>query len=133
MANPNTPFLLLFRNAGPETHAHLTAAEKTAMTKKWNDWFEGLAAKGQVEHANPLGLDGRVVSGPGGARVTDGPYAEGKEVIGGYFYVLASGLDEATAIAKQCPGLSVGLTVEIRPVVSRSPVLDEVRGSNDRR
>ena len=132
MAN-SSPFLLLFRNAGPDTHAHLTAEQRAAMTKKWNDWFESLAAKGQVEHANPLGLGGRVISGPGGERVTDGPYAEGKEIIGGYFYIQASGLDEATAIAKQCPGLAVGLTVEVRPVVSRSPVLDEVRGSNDRR
>lgn len=132
MANSNSPFLLLFRNAGPDTHEHLTAAEKAAMAKKWNDWFEGLAARGQVEHANPLGLGGRVVSGPAGDRVTDGPYAEGKEIIGGYFSILAADLDEATAIARQCPGLAVGLTVEVRPVVSRSPVLDEVRGSNDR-
>lgn len=133
MANSNSPFLLLFRNAGADTHAHLTAAQRAAMTKKWNDWFEGLAAKGQVEHANPLGLGGRVVSGPGGERVTDGPYAEGKEIIGGYFYILAADLDEATAIARQCPGLALGLTVEVRPVASRSPVLDDVRGSNDRR
>lgn len=133
MANSNTPFLLLFRNAGEDVHAHLTAGQRAALTKKWNDWFEGLAAKGQVEHANPLGLGGRVVSGPSGERVTDGPYAEGKEIIGGYFYILASDLDEATAIARQCPGLPLGLTVEVRPVVSRSPVLDEVRGSNDRR
>jgi hypothetical protein len=132
MANSTTPYLLLFRNAGADVHAHLTAEQRVAMTKQWNDWFESLAAKGQVEHANPLGLDGRVVSGPDGARVTDGPYAEGKEIIGGYFHIRASGLDEATEIAKQCPGLALGLTVEVRPVVPRSPVLDEVRGSNDR-
>lgn len=65
--------------------------------------------------------------------MTDGPYAEGKEIIGGYFHIRASGLDEATEIAKQCPGLALGLTVEVRPVVPRSPVLDEVRGSSDRR
>lgn len=132
MANSTSPFLLLFRNAGEDVHAHLDADQRAALTKKWNDWFESLAAKGQVEHANPLGLGGRVVSGATGERVTDGPYAEGKEIIGGYFYILASDLDEATAIARQCPGLPLGLTVEVRPVVSRSPVLDEVRGSNDR-
>lgn len=103
------------------------------MAKKWNDWFESLAAQGKVQHANPLGFEGRVVSGPGGERVTDGPYAEGKEIIGGYFYLRAVDLEEATAIARQCPGLAVGLIVEVRPVVSRSPVLDAVRGSNDRK
>lgn len=125
---PKSPFMLLFRNAGPETHSHLSAAEKAAMAKKWNDWFEGLAAQGKVEHARPLELGGRVVSGPGGARITDGPYAEGKEVVGGYFFLTVADLDEATRIAQQCPGLAVGLTVEVRPVADVSPVLTEVKG-----
>jgi len=120
--------MLLFRNAGPDTHAHLTPAQKAAMTQKWNDWFDGLAAGGKVQHARPLGLTGRVVSGPVGERVTDGPYAEGKEIIGGYFFLTVADIDEATAIAKQCPGLPIGLTVEVRPVADFSPVLTEVRG-----
>jgi hypothetical protein len=119
--------MLFFRNAGPETHAHLTAEQKTAMAKQWNDWLENLTAQGKVQHAHPLGLDGRVVSGPAGERVTDGPYAEAKEVLGGYFLVLAADIDEATAIAKHCPGLSIGLTVEVRPLLNCSPVLSEVR------
>jgi len=125
-------FLLLFRNAGPDVHAALTATQRDQLAKQWNDWFEGLAAQGKVAQANPLGLGGRVVGGPQGDRVTDGPYAEGKEVVGGYFMLTVSGLDEATAIAQQCPGLALGLTVEVRPVVARSPVLDKVRGSLDR-
>lgn len=128
----SAPYLLLFRNAGADTHAHLSAEQRDALAKKWNDWFESLAAQGKVEHANPLGLGGRVVSGPAGERVTDGPYAEGKEIVGGYFYLRVRDLDEATAIARQCPGLAQGLTVEIREVLSCSPVLGEVRGSNAR-
>lgn len=120
--------MLLFRNAGPDTHSHLTAAQKAAMAQKWNDWFEGLAAQGKVQHARPLALGGRVVSGPAGERVTDGPYAEGKEVIGGYFFLTVADIDEATRIAKQCPGLSLGLTVEVRPVAEVSPVLTGVQG-----
>lgn len=120
--------MLIFRNAGADTHEHLTPAQKVAMAKKWNDWFEGLAAQGKVEHARPLELGGRVVSGPAGERVTDGPYAEGKEVIGGYFFLTVADIDEATHIAKQCPGLQLGLTVEVRPVAAVSPVLTEVRG-----
>ena len=120
--------MLIFRNAGPETHSHLTPAQKAAMAQKWNDWFEGLAAQGKVQHARPLELGGRVVAGPAGERVTDGPYAEGKEVIGGYFFLTVADIDEATRIARQCPGLSLGLTVEVRPVAEVSPVLTEVRG-----
>ena len=126
--SPNGSFLLLFRNAGPETHAHLTAAERTALTKKWNDWFEELAAKGKVQQGHPLELSGRVVSGSRGERVTDGPFAETKEVIGGYFFLTVANIDEATEIAKQCPGLPLGLTVEVRPIAAVSPVLDGVQG-----
>src|SRR5437016_2687250 len=128
MSTPSSPFMLIFRNAGPDTHSHLTSAQKTALTKKWNDWFESLAAQGKVEHARPLELGGRVVSGPFGERVTDGPYAEGKEVIGGYFFLTVADIDEATRIAKQCPGLPLGLTVEVRPVAEVSPVLNELQG-----
>ena len=120
--------MLIFRNAGPETHRHLTPDEQAALTQRWNDWFEGLAAQGKVQHARPLALEGRVVSGRGGERVTDGPYAEGKEVVGGYFFLTVADLDEATAIAKCCPGLPLGLTVEIRRVAEVSPVLTKLQG-----
>ena len=121
-------FLLLFRNAGPDTHAHLTREQREDMTREWNAWYEGLAAQGKVEHGRPLGLGGRVVSGARGERVTDGPFAEAKEVVGGYFFLTVADLDEATAIAKKCPGLRLGLTVEVRPVADVSPVLEGVSG-----
>ena len=122
------PFLLLFRNAGPDVHAHLSREERAQLTQQWNNWYEGLAARGKVQHARPLGLQGRVVSGIGGRSVIDGPYAEAKEIVGGYFFLNVADLDEATEIAKGCPGLAVGLTVEVRPVVEFSPVLEGVRG-----
>lgn len=120
--------MLLFRNAGPETHAHLTAEQQAQLTRQWNDWYDGLAARGKVQHGRPLELGGRVVSGAHGERVTDGPYAEAKEVVGGYFFLTVADLEEATAIAKQCPGLPLGLTVEVRPVADVSPVLKDVHG-----
>ncbi|ATC65267.1 hypothetical protein CMV30_15645 [Nibricoccus aquaticus] len=134
MATTNTPFplaaayLLLFRNAGPETHAHLTAEQQRVLAKQWNDWYDGLAREGKVEHGRPLGLGGRVVSGAKGERVIDGPYAEGKEIVGGYIFLRVADLDEATEIAKKCPGLAQGLTVEVRPMAEVSPVLADVRG-----
>ena len=128
-SNPSAaPFLLLFRNAGPDTHAHLTPEQRAELTAQWNNWYDGLAARGKVQHGRPLGLHGRVVSGAGGRNVIDGPYAEAKEAVGGYFFLSVADLDEATEIAKGCPGLALGLTVEVRPVVDVSPVLEGVRG-----
>ena len=121
-------FLLLFRNAGPDVHQHLTPEEQEQLTKRWNDWVDGLMAKGQMQHGRPLGFDGRVVSGSRGERVTDGPFAEATEVVGGYVLLSVANLDEATTIAKQCPGLPLGLSVEVRPVLDFSPALKGVRG-----
>jgi len=120
--------MLLFRNAGEESHRHLTAEERVALAKKWNDWYDGLAAAGKVQHGRPLELGGRVVSGARGERITDGPFAETKEVVGGYIFLTVRDLDEATAIAQQCPGLPLGLIVEVRPVADVSPVLKDVTG-----
>ena len=129
MAAPasTSSFLLLFRNGGPEAHAHLTSAERVALTAQWNDWVERLSAQGALEQGKPLGLAGRVVTGPKGERVTDGPYAEAKEVVAGYVMVRAANLDAATELAKGCPGLAIGLTVEVRPLQDFSPVLEDVR------
>ncbi len=120
--------MLLFRNAGPETHQHLTAEQRQQLAQRWNDWYDGLASAGKVQHGQPLALNGRVVTGTRGEKIVDGPYAEAKEVVGGYLYLTVRDLDEATAIAQQCPGLAVGVTVEVRPLAATSPVLEDVRG-----
>lgn len=124
----SAPFLLLFRNAGPDPHARLTADQRQDMAQQWNDWYDRLARAGKVQHGQPLELTGRVVSGERGQVVTDGPFAEAKEAVGGYFLLTVASLDEATEIARQCPGLPLGLTVEVRPVAAVSPVLSAVRG-----
>lgn len=124
----SAPFLLLFRNAGEETHRHLTPDEREALTRRWNDWYASLAAQGKVREAKPLALSGRVVEGVRGERVTDGPFAEAKEAVGGFFIIHAADLDEATRIAQGCPGLPIGLSVEVRAILTHSPVLDRVRG-----
>ena len=50
------------------------------------------------------------------ARVIDGPYAEAKEAVAGYFFLMVSGLEKATEIAQRCPNLKYGMLVEVRPV-----------------
>jgi hypothetical protein len=123
---PSSDFMLIFRNGGPDTHAHLNADQRARLAKQWNDWVEGLAQQKKLQHGRPLALSGRVVTGAKGI-VTDGPYAEATEVIAGYLSLSVADLDEATEIAKQCPGLPLGLTVEVRQLADVSPVLNEVK------
>lgn len=131
-ASSSSAYLLLFRNAGPDVHQHLTVSEREQLTAKWNAWYDDLASRGKVQQGHPLEYRGRVVTGTSGERVIDGPYAEGKEVIGGFFMLTVADLDEATEIAKMCPGLPLGLTVEIRPLAQISPALEGVRAREAR-
>ncbi|MEO7415151.1 MAG: YciI family protein [Opitutaceae bacterium] len=109
-----TPFLLFFRNSGPETHVHLSADERQQLVQRWNAWYDGLANQGKAMEGQPLEADTRLVSGQGGSRVVDGPFAEAKEAIGGYVKLLVRDLEEATAIAQRHPGLAYGLIIEVR-------------------
>lgn len=114
MQNTRTPYMLLFRNTGPETHGHLSADERQQLMLRWNAWYDRLAAEGKAVEGQPLELETRIVSGRGGERVMDGPFAEAKEAIGGYVKLMVSGLDEATEIAQRHPGLEHGLVIEVR-------------------
>lgn len=109
-----TPYMLLFRNTGPEIFKDLTADQRQQLITRWNAWFEGLLADGRALEGQPLEVERRVVSGAGGARVTDGPFPETKEAVGGYVMIMVNSLDEATAIARQHPALAYGLIIEIR-------------------
>jgi hypothetical protein len=84
--------------------------------EKWLVWMKQLDAKGHIkDRGNPLENSGKVVSGRHKA-ISDGPYAEAKEAIGGYMLILAKDLSYAAEIAKGCPILEVGGSVEIRPI-----------------
>ena len=107
-------YLLLFR--GTNWHKGLSPAEIQKVMTQWRAWFNGLESAGKVKSGLPLVNEGKVVSGADGRFVIDGPFAESKEAIGGYFLVAVADLDEAVAIAKQCPSLKHGAAVEIRPV-----------------
>src|SRR6266446_6625316 len=114
METNRTPYILFFRNSGPETHAHLSADERQQLMTRWNAWYDDLAAAGKAIDGTPLELETRIVSGPRGERVVDGPFAEAKEAIGGYVMLMVRDLDEATAIAQKHPGLPYGLEIEVR-------------------
>lgn len=111
---PPASYMLLFRNTGPENHRHLSPEERQQLIVRWNAWFEGLVDQGKATEGQPLEMRTRVVSGAGGTRIVDGPFPETKEAIGGYVKLLVDNLDEATAIARQHPGLAYGLVIEVR-------------------
>src|SRR5436309_16000639 len=92
-------YMLLFRNSGPETFERLSPSERQQLVSRWNAWYDGLAAEGKAIEGQPLEIERRVVSGTGGSRVVDGPFAESKEAIGGYAKLIVSGLEAATEIA----------------------------------
>lgn len=110
------PYLLLFRNSGAENYRDLSADNRQRVVERWNAWFEGLVAQGKALEGQPLGDETRVISGAGGGRVTDGPFPEAKEAVGGFVRLLVSGREEATEIAKRHPGLEHGLIIEVRPL-----------------
>jgi hypothetical protein len=85
--------------------------------QKWLAWFKELADQGHVvDRGQPLERDGGKVVGPGKS-VTDGPFAEVKDLVGGYTLVKASDVSQAAEFAKGCPILERGGLVEIRPVM----------------
>ena len=92
--------------------------ELQAIMTRFATWMEGLQKQGRVAATNGLENTGKILRGPIGETViTDGPFAEGKEVVGGYVLLNPSTLDEAVAAASACPGLDNRMIVEVRPVV----------------
>jgi hypothetical protein len=80
----------------------------------WVAWFQELDARGHLkERGHPLGKAGQVVKGK--QIVHDGPYAEAKDVVGGYVVIEAADLAQAVELSKGCPILEVGGSVEVRP------------------
>jgi hypothetical protein len=82
----------------------------------WLTWFKQLEAEGHLkERGHPLEKTGRVVVGKQ-KMVHDGPFAEAKDIVGGYVVVEANDLTEAVELSKGCPILEVGGSVEVRPI-----------------
>ena len=90
-------------------------------------WFEGLKDQGKVKGGQPLGPENKVVSGKNGRTVSDGPFAESKEAVGGFLQIEADSLDEAVAIASSAPMVDYGVTIEVRPVLEECPCFQRVR------
>lgn len=116
-------YMLLFR--GSDWPRNLSPEEMQEVVGKWMAWFKGLMEQGTVVAGSPLEREGKIVSGKNGRTVSDGPFAESKEAIGGYFLLQVGSMDEAVAIAQQCPGLAYGTKVEVRPVLDRCALAND--------
>jgi hypothetical protein len=118
-------YLLLFR--GNDWYQDLSPDEMQKVAGQWMAWFNRLTGQGKAIAGSPLEREGKIVSGKNGRVVADGPFAESKEAIGGYFLLQVENLDEAVAIAQECPGLAYGTVVEVRPLAEECPAGVEAR------
>jgi hypothetical protein len=106
-------FALVFRQPGSAFRKR-EPEEMDALQKKWDAWAGGIAAEGKYETSVRLGVGGNVLK-PGGV-ITDGPFVEIREILGGVMIVHAESLEEATTLAHGCPALDSGGSIEIRPL-----------------
>ena len=116
-------YMLIFR--GTDWYQGLSPEQMQQVADQWMAWFNRLKSEGTALAGNPLEPQGRIVSGKNRV-VSDGPFAEAKETIGGYFLLKVNTIDEAVVIAQQCPGLPYGIRVEVRPVAAECPLVQEV-------
>jgi hypothetical protein len=109
-------YLLLFRGGHMAREEELKSPEKwQAYMQKWMEWISSLSEQGKFVGAQPLKGEGRVVKGNRKV-VTDGPFIEGKEMVGGYLICKAADFNEAVEISKNCPVLEHDGIVEVREI-----------------
>jgi hypothetical protein len=106
-------YMLLFRGGDV---SHLSPQQQEAQMGKWLQWVEKLTKQNRYVSGEPLLPEGKTVAGAK-KTVTDGPFAESKELIGGFFIINAKDLDEAVTIAKDSPDFDLGGSVEVREVM----------------
>ena len=94
-----------------------TPAEGEQVMQRWVNWMKDLSAKGHIkDQGQPLEPEGKVVRSKNG-NITDGPYPESKDVVGGYTLIEAKDLSQAAELAGGCPIFEFGGIVEVRPVM----------------
>ena len=111
-----TKFMYLFRG-GHDNMQKMSPEEMQEHMGKWKTWMSALAEKSVLVDGLPLSREGKKVKDFGNV-ITDGPYAEGAEIVGGYLIVNAENLDHAVEISKQCPIFENGGQVEVREILS---------------
>jgi hypothetical protein len=103
-------YLLLSRG---QWDADKSQEEIQAAIDRFYAWYDRLVAEGKLKPGHRLAMASQLVARAG---VTDGPFTEANEVIGGYWFIVAGTLEEAAAIAAESPCLACGLSYVIRPI-----------------
>ena len=110
--------LLLHRPTQRPTQPPSDPEQFTRITREYMDWADRMRAQGTLKGGSKLTDDfGKILRGNGSqAATTDGPYAESREVVGGYFLLAAADYAEACRLAQTCPHLKYGSSIEVRQV-----------------
>jgi len=120
-------FVYLFRtNEAQQSEAMGTPERAQKSMQVWLSWIRKLEDAGHLrDPGQPLALQGKVVRGPNPV-ISDGPYAEAKDLVLGFMIVAARNLEHAAELARDCPIAIGGGSVEIRPIgMSPSPIPGE--------
>jgi hypothetical protein len=117
-------YILFFRDTNWDKG--LSPEETQKALGQFMSWMERLNQQGIFKAGQPLESEGKLVSGKKGKNVADGPFAESKEAVGGYFLLQVDDLDEAVKIAQGCPLLEFGTLIEVRPVAVECPTIRRI-------
>jgi len=108
-------YLYVFRGGMPPA----SPQQMQQQMQKWADWIQQLTKSGNFKAGEPLERGGKVLSGKK-KLVTDGPYAEAKDLVGGYLLVGAKSIDDAVELARGCPVFEMDGSVEVRAIQEMS-------------
>lgn len=108
-------FLFIFRGGAASLNPPLSPSELQAHLEKWTTWMKGLRETGNILGGQPLRRDGKSLRGRDRI-VTDGPYAESKDLVTGTLVIEASSIDAAVELARGCPIFEIDGSLEIRVV-----------------
>jgi hypothetical protein len=113
-------YMLLYRS--DDWYNRLSREELRKLVDQNKAWIERLTAQGKAKPGRALERTGAIVSGRNDRFVTDGPFAESNEAIGGYLVLDVETIEEAIAIAQTIPGLAYGGSIEVRPIAEECPL-----------
>ena len=106
--------MLIFRDEGVDWAQTTADGRAKALFQKLVDWAADLKRRGLYAGVEALGRGGKTVRRKGAGLVVDGPFAEGREAVLGFFLVRVKDIDEACAIAEESPHAEIGGTTEVR-------------------
>jgi hypothetical protein len=124
-----TEFMVLFRST--DWSKDLSLEDMQRVMDETYAWFDSLRQQGKFKAAQPLFGEGSVLSGTRKGTVTDGPFAESKEAVGGYLILKVDTMEEALEIAKGWPLLHCGSSLEVRPIAPECPDFHRLRRQRD--